>query len=294
MVLGQAFGVRVRLNYLFLALILAAAAGGLGREMGILVGCLLTHELAHLVVARGYDLGVYEVELFPFGGVARTGGALEGDPLTETSVALAGPLNNFFLAALGVAISRLGAGEPALLNLFIDSNLTLAAFNLLPALPLDGGRVLRAYRAQRAGLRRATRETAALGKRLALAVAGAGLAGVMAGYLTFNLVVLGIFLYHAASREAMSGAFTTMRDLVAKGQELGRRGSLPVRHLAVQASTPAGEVLKAFVPLRYHLITVVGEGLVELGDVGEADFLGGLEKHGLAAPVGNFLPNRKT
>jgi Zn-dependent protease len=205
--IGAARGIAINVHPTF-ALVLVwvayqwginAGAGLPGVVFGTLVllavfGCVLLHELAHAFIALRYGLTVRDITLLPIGGVARVEHALLS-PRAETAIALAGPLMNLAIAATLAPVVLLVAAarhinHPITILLYADeisvagfilyiwiANLLLAAFNLIPAFPMDGGRVLRA------GL--TTFRERFVATRVAVAI-GQGFAGV--------LVVLGLFL----------------------------------------------------------------------------------------------------
>jgi Zn-dependent protease len=184
---------------------------------------LLSHEMGHALVARRLGVRVEGITLWIFGGVAR----LKGDAATpgmEAKIAIAGPLVSLAIAILfGVATFALDAtGGPPLIEggcaWLAASNATLLVFNLVPAFPLDGGRLLRAWLWQRRKDRyRATSGAAWLGRMWAFVMIGIGLLdlfieGALSGLL---FVLLGWFLMSAArSEEAqvmMRGALGGLR-----------------------------------------------------------------------------------
>jgi Zn-dependent protease len=152
--LGSIGGVPLRLHTTFLLLLIwVYAAGGDSAvtELLFVVGlfvCVLLHELGHVIAARFFGVGTREITLYPFGGVAVL--LKDPDPLPEFFIALAGPLVNFLLAfALVFWINwdpffPFFRGDPIAGRLFI-ANIVLGIFNMIPALPMDGGRVLRAF-----------------------------------------------------------------------------------------------------------------------------------------------------
>ena len=184
---------------------------------------LLSHEMGHALVARRLGVKVDGITLWLFGGVAR----LRGDAATpgmEAKIAIAGPLVSLALATLfGAATFALDAASgPPLIEAgcawLAGSNAILLVFNLIPAFPLDGGRLLRAWLWQRRGDRyRATSGAAWLGRMAAFLMIGLGLLqlfveGALSGLW---LVLLGWFLMSAARSEAaqvlMRGALRGLR-----------------------------------------------------------------------------------
>jgi Zn-dependent protease len=193
----------------FLLLVAFALLGLLGPWFDGLVWIVLifasivVHELGHALVARRRGLVVRDIVLMPIGGASEIEG-LSDDARHELAVAIAGPITSVALAlVLGAAIVLAGGsvGAPSLSTGSLPvrvlwANLMLAAFNLLPVLPMDGGRVLRAAWARDVGYEVATARAARLGRVLAIAM---GAVGVL--YMPW-LVVIAVFVYVAGRAEA--------------------------------------------------------------------------------------------
>jgi Zn-dependent protease len=155
--LGKVFGITVQAHWswLIVPLLFISVGGGFaGLAYGLLVclvlfGCVFLHELGHSMVAKHYGIQVLDITFWPLGGMARMS-ELPEDPKIEGMIAIAGPLVNFALIALaiplyiGLGISGF-EGVALLVVGFMKLNLVLGAFNLIPAFPMDGGRVLRAF-----------------------------------------------------------------------------------------------------------------------------------------------------
>lgn len=132
----------------------------------VLFGCVLLHELGHSVVAQHYGIRVSHITLWPFGGVAWMEEIPE-DPKMECAIAIAGPAVNLALAAAAAPLLLLPSFA-ALASAFISMNLMLGLFNLVPAFPMDGGRVLRSLLAFKVDWLRATEQAVRIGKYTAI------------------------------------------------------------------------------------------------------------------------------
>lgn len=183
-----------------------AAASGLV-YIALIFASVTAHEFGHVLVARTFGVRTPDIMLLPIGGASRMEEIPE-DPRQEALIGLAGPLVS--LAIAGVLIAFLGrmpnlddlaperlAGEILLLPQLAIANLILAAFNLLPAFPMDGGRILRALLSMRMGRLRATRTATRIGQGFAILFA---LLGLMSG--NFILVLIGIVLFFVAASES--------------------------------------------------------------------------------------------
>lgn len=285
MKLVSLWGMRFSVNVFFLLLLFALAWANRLVEGLIVFGVVMLHELGHVVAARGYGIEVREVELLPFGGVARLEGPIETDPNVEAGIALAGPLTNVMLIGAGALLCRYEAFPQQWTLFFIGTNVAVAGINLIPALPLDGGRLYRAYRSRRVGYRRATAEAVRLGRVLALLLIMAGVVLLYFGIAGVTLPVLGVFVFVAAGKEQQAAAYVFMAHLARKQRELEQLGCMTVESLAVSGDTSLKLVLERFIPQKYHVIWVVdAEGRLT-GIASERDILHSLFEQGPDVPV---------
>ncbi len=204
--LGELAGIDLRVHATFLLLpawvglrqILAGhGSDGVVTEVGFvlaLFACVVLHELGHALAARRYGIGTRDITLLPIGGVARLE-SIPTRPSQEIVVALAGPAVNVVLAAAGFVMLSL-AGPEAWLQRLVIANISLVLFNLIPAFPMDGGRVLRALLAMRMDRVRAT------GIAARIAQGFAAVAGVVGLFGNPTLLVLAVFVWMQAESEA--------------------------------------------------------------------------------------------
>jgi Zn-dependent protease/CBS domain-containing protein len=178
----------------------------------LLFACVLLHEFGHIFAARRYGIRTPDVTLLPIGGVASLERMPE-KPSQEIIVALAGPAVNLVIAVLLMVVlgarfdftqmAQLEQAQTSLIGRVAAANVALLVFNLIPAFPMDGGRVLRAVLAIGLGYTRATRIAASIGQGLAVVLAIVGLMG------NPLLVLIAVFIFLAASGEA---GYVQMRD----------------------------------------------------------------------------------
>ncbi|MBU4534039.1 MAG: M50 family metallopeptidase [Eubacteriales bacterium] len=252
-------GVDFSINNWFIALIGVYFAAGVLDKGLVAFAVVLMHEMAHALVARRLDFEVSAVELLPFGGVARMSNKLPLEPDKEMRVAVAGPLTNLGLIFVALGFGHYGLWHDVLGPFFIQCNLILFLFNLLPGLPLDGGRVMRAYLARRMSLPAATCRMATFGQIWGFVVIALGTVGVLYHINGLDLVATGFFVYYAARAEKQDAPYLYAQHLMAKQQELLRRECLPGEMLVVLDTVPAWKVTRMFVPQRYHFIYLVDQ-----------------------------------
>ncbi|HHW44226.1 MAG TPA: peptidase M50 [Desulfotomaculum sp.] len=289
--LGRIMGVDLHLNYFFLALLgLFFVAGVLGKGL-VAFAVVLLHEFAHAACARRLGVPVGEVELLPFGGVTRMGQELVLDPVKEIYVAAAGPVSNMVMVLAGLAMKNYGLWHHELGPFFLQCNLLIAAFNLLPALPLDGGRVYRAVKAGQMGIREATCRAAGLGQVWGALVVLLGSLGLVLGFSGLDVLVTGLFLFYAATRERGMAPYLFMQHLAGKKGEILSAGVLRAESLVALEDVPLGKITKNFLPRKFHLILVLDRQWQYKGMLTEAQVIDGLLTHGVDLPVGR-LPSK--
>ena len=190
------FPIEINLSFLILLGIVFVAFGGLAGVMvvGLAFGSVLLHELGHAVVARKLRVNVSGIELGFLGGAAKMTN-LPATANTELMIAAAGPAVSLVLGGAGLGLGAL-FGAP-LLTLVGWINLVIAAFNLIPALPMDGGRILRAALSKRMSFVRATDISVTVARVAAVGFVIWGLSGA------YQLLLLAPFLWIMGSREKM-------------------------------------------------------------------------------------------
>ena len=285
MIIGSLFGVVLKVNPWFLLTLLLLSLVGLLPQALILFISVFVHELVHCMIARIHGLRTSEVELLPFGGVARIVDLGGLDPIIERNIAISGPGANLVLAACCWAVQNNWPLYPELLTIGIYGNLALAGVNLLPALPLDGGRVLRSYLVGYYGYRKATRIALILARVCALGLVGGGLLGFYLGEFNISLPVVGVFLWSAAGKEEYYSRYLFMQYITRRRAELGKYGPHPIEALLCHEGMLVKEVVRHFIPQRYHLVYLIDKEKDLLGYVTELEVIEAMFNTGIDTPL---------
>ena len=227
------FGIPIRLHFTFLLMIIwfaASSFAGTGAGLVLftlgLFFCVALHELGHALVAQKFGYTVSDIVLYPIGGVA----SIEQSPRArhELLIAVAGPAVNVAIALIIALVlaalhqlpdfsqvqgGTLGGFDKKPIWLLLYANIALVVFNMIPAFPMDGGRVLRALLALRLGKLRATRIAAGVGQFVAVLMGlyGLGIFGRPFAHIpffpapgNFSLVIIALFVFFGASQESQA------------------------------------------------------------------------------------------
>lgn len=260
--LGHLFRVPVRLHWSFFLLPVWAVYSGMRNGMTYtsilwfllyilaLFACVVLHEFGHILMARRYGVDTRDVLLTPIGGMARLNRMPE-KPANEMAVSIAGPLVNILIvlvlsptllhAPFGELfgeedINALFGGPKYFVRILMLANLLMVGFNLIPAFPLDGGRILRAGLSWKLGRRRGTRIAAWIGKLLALTFIAIGY------YLdSMSLMFIGVFVFVMAGQEYAAVAKEAVLTDTTTGELMHR---LPVPRL-FETGTPMRTLFEA-------------------------------------------------
>ncbi len=277
--LARIAGIDVRVHATFFILLAWIgfsyySADGFGAMMGglafilLLFTCVVLHEFGHALAARAYGIRTPDITLLPIGGVARLE-RMPDNPLQELVVAVAGPAVNVVIA-LGLFVvignfltmddlASVGEGRMDLFVSLFAVNVMLVVFNLAPAFPMDGGRILRALLATRLKHARATRIAAGIGQAMAILFA---VIGVLFGHPL--LLLIAVFVFFGAQQETASAIAkeaaeeTTVAEMMESMPPVLHPGMtvLEAARMAMRDARPAYPLVGPDL----HLLGMVGAG----------------------------------
>lgn len=262
-----------------------AAAEGLLFILG-LFGCVLLHEFGHALAARRFGIRTPDITLLPIGGVARLQ-RMPDQPWQELVVAVAGPLVNVVIAGVLIFVlgqqsawdhlERLNQPGVAMLAKLASVNIMLVVFNLIPAFPMDGGRVLRALLAMVLPYGRATQIAAWIGQALAFVFGFVGL------FTNPMLIFIAFFIFLGAQQEA---ALAQIKDL---SLNLPVSEAMVTHLVRLPPQATLDEAVEALLRTSQHEFPVVDEAERVLGVLTRDDMIAALKRHGPQAPVVQFM-----
>jgi Zn-dependent protease/CBS domain-containing protein len=286
-------GIQLRIHVTFLLLIAWLALGSAGAAIYVLLLflCVVLHEFGHAIAAKSYGINTPDITLLPIGGVARLERIPE-EPKQELVIAAAGPAVTAVIAlALFLVVAARGAADIAapiasgdlVVNLF-RINVWLLLFNLIPAFPMDGGRVLRALLATRLSYARATQVAATVGQAFAFFFGIVGLFGIP-GIFSPNpfLIFIAFFVYIGASQEA---ALAQMKD-ISRRFPVSSAMVRDFRTLPEDATLP--EAVDALLATSQHDFPVIGENGSVAGILTRRDLIAALRKNDPTIRVGDVM-----
>ena len=289
--LFKVFGISINIHFTFLLLLVLFLSGGI-KWLVLMIGVFFfvtLHELCHSLVARHFGIQVREITLLPIGGVASMASMPE-KPIQEFFISIVGPLFNIAVVAVFYYPIKNILGPEVLFHRPFSTatwpltvaylywiNLMLAFFNLIPAFPMDGGRVLRSILAQKMGYQKATKIAVNLGHLFALLFAYFGIVSS-----NIVLIIIAVFIYMAASNEGMQ---VDVREVLKKFKV---KDVLSADFFTLNSDTTLAKVLELVFHSHQEDFPVIESGGIA-GFVTRHDIIAGVHSLGVQALVKDVM-----
>lgn len=270
--------------YLHLATVLIAAYMlliGLGWTLAVAGVSVLLHEAAHAVVSASLGAPPAEIEITPLGALMRQEDEERLSPGKRLLMLLSGPAMSLLLCWIALLLTRSGVLSVVLGRMLFLSNMTLLMMNLLPALPLDGGRVLALVLSLRLRQETVRQIMRVIGTALGFACLIANLVVTLRmGGLNFSLATAGCFLMYAGAAATTSAAMAELRQLMDRRILLEKRGALPCRWITVTDRLPLRQAVAQLRPGCHTMLVIVETGTQrQVASVPEATLIGVYLEH---------------
>lgn len=242
---------------------------------------LLMHECAHALVARAVGSRVVSMELLPFGCAANMDGFFDSGA-KEAAVASAGPL----MSIAAAAGANLFFPDDPFSETFVRASTAIAAINILPALPMDGGRILCALLGTVMKKRTAVRISGYLGIAAGISVIALFALAAAEGTVNPTIAIMGGFMLYSSVKSIKSADFVFARRMDEKRRAIGKRVSIDVKHTAARDNRSLSEVMLTLDPAKYNIVHVLDGELKTVDTVDEAAILSRILKGEGDKPIG--------
>ncbi len=247
----------------------------------------MLHELGHFLAAKAVKAEVKRVCCYPFGITIELKDGYVKNPVSEMIVALAGPFTNALIALFAM----LCIDDIMLRDFVAVSSAIIGCMNLLPILPLDGGRAVKAFLTIRWGFVKAFNFTVRLSRVFTAILFVLGIMVLIVSRFNFSILLICTFLTVNAFAERRSMQIMVMRDVLYSQSKL-KDGKMKSAIITVKWSTPARLLLKDFDSYRYFTVTAVDDDLNYRGTLTESQIIDGLVQRGGRVLVKEILNDR--
>lgn len=289
MTIFKIYGIKFRLNLVFILFLLLYIANGNIIETIIYLITILVHELSHVIACIKLNIKVKEISLFPFGGVAKLDNFIADNPYKEMLISLVGPLANVIIAVLLLLLLSKIIKQNNYLYFGLMLNIYIGFFNLIPILPLDGGRVLRAIISLKFGIKYATNKVISLTYLISFFLIIYGLYILFSRKEGMYLLLIAIFIIIAATKEKRMAAFIFLKEIINKKQLLQRKRVLKTQILVCTKEATLKSILDSFLPGRYHIIIIIDNLGNKVETIYEEKILDSVIKYGLNVTIETLL-----
>lgn len=288
MTIVKIYGIKFRINLVFILFLLLYIVNGNIIETIIYLITILVHELSHVIACIKLNIKVKEISLFPFGGVAKLDNFIADNPYKEMLISLVGPLTNVIIAVFLLLLSKI-IKQNNYLYFGLMLNIYIGFFNLIPILPLDGGRALRAIISLKFGIKYATNRVISLTYLISFFLIIYGLYILFFRKEGMYLLLIAIFIIIAATKEKRMAAFIFLKEIINKKQLLQRKRVLKTQILVCTKEATLKSILDSFLPGRYHIIIIIDNLGNKVETIYEEKILDSIIKFGLNVTIETLL-----
>ena len=276
----------IKINLLFAILLLFSIFGGFYTEFILSYISALLHETGHIFAARRFNIGISCIDIKPFGVCARLKSEIIKRPTVEIFVAICGPFVNIILCIIAYIFkSRIPY------NIFkytILCNALMAAINILPALPLDGGRILRAILSKNLSSVKAYNASFKISRIIVAALFVFSVAMLLCNSFNFSLILISAFLLGNLFSEQHNVTKAAIRETTNYKEKIKQGGYNSACVIIASEAEPARKILKYLTFSKYHIVCVSDDNLTINKILTEGEILDALFKRGIRLTLGEI------
>jgi len=248
------------------------------------------HELMHYITARYFGFTGFDMEILPIGTVLRLKNLDEATPKEDLIISMAGPLLNLILAVIFYMLNK--SMPRNYFNILYLGNLALGLFNLIPALPLDGGRILRDFLSLRIISRRANSITIRCSIFMGFALILCYLILLFSGSNNLIIGLIAIFILVTSFKEKERIAYIIMGDIIKKRHRIIRKGYIENKSISIYYKSDLISILSIVDKNRYNMFTILDKDMRVIDLIYEEELIEGLKVYGNIR-VEEFIKHRE-
>lgn len=266
-------------NLWVLPVFLCSIIGGYSDIFSLAYITALLHEMAHVLSARLLKVSVSEVRIYPFGVNAKLSSNYIRSSEKEFIIAFAGPLMNIILFWCSIMFKNVLGAE---LSVYCaDLNLAMCAINLVPSLPLDGGRMLKSIITSRYGIIRSYNFMLKLSKIIIIILISVSVIFFFVSDFNFSLILISAFLLQNLCAEQQNVSIITLKEILSNRTKLSDAQEYPSKSICVSYDSPARTILKHLSYDYYYIIHITDSDSKIIKTVTETEVLSTLTQKGI-------------
>lgn len=268
----------IKLNKFFIPYIFLLIVIGFRGELLVSFILVFLHEIVHYLTAVAFGFSGFDIKILPIGAVLRLKDLDEATPFEDLIISLSGPLFNLLLAVVCYYISTIYPSDT--ISFLIKSNLSLGIFNLIPAFPLDGGRVLRDCLSMKIIYRRANEITVKVSMVLGYCILGGFLISLALKTPDYNFAIIGLFVIISSYKERERIVYIIMSDIIRKKNRFVNSKYMENKNISVYYKGELINVLSIMDKNKYNIFTVLDEEMKVMDVIYEEEIVQGLKTYG--------------
>ncbi len=278
---------RIKLNVFFILFMFASYFAGWLQQSLILFASVILHEMGHVLIAKKLKISVYEVELLPYGGVARMEELSKYGGVSEALVSMAGPVTSFIMALACGALKEYSTVFEAAFKY----NLIICGFNLVPVIPLDGGKIARNLMVYFMGYRQSTRILIMAGRIAAFSLIACNISLIVSGSRSAALTITAVFIYIGTIKEEKFSSYYylfTGNSIKSKKKLSGR---IRKRYITAGEDTRISSIVSKFSPVTLCYVQVMDSRGRIRRVLSEDEIMDAFLKYGYDGRIGHIINN---
>ena len=218
------------------------------------------HELGHIIAAVVFKQRVYSIRLLPIGLSSEIDDPAFGG-WKVIVVSISGPLSNILIVLVLILVKTYYFFLPEYFHNVLYLNTCLALFNMIPVLPLDGGKILKIILTRKFGIFSSYINTKRISLLLAILFVIVGTFQLIAGSYNFSLLAIGLYIFFHLKTRDMEASLMNIKDIVLRRSRLLKKGIYPARHIVVLKTVRISDTLKSMDFDRFHIVYVLDDNL---------------------------------